>query len=754
MGQINPYWRDRVRFWLQHTLYGNELIDEPVGWDEDEKEYARNKDYHGIFAKFSNNLKFVENGASYINNVKTIYGINANIRLVKQYLDDDDVWQVAYTGFLDLATWEEEDNQVSVKFNSSGLEKTLKARRGDKVELERLDSLTGSTIPALDTVNLNLPGRRVFLKTEYDIRSTDDRADAMYNQTNGQTRGCTIGVPVHLISQSHDEAHSVIPNTVFGDNSHDRTANGIAANQFFAISQVDRSLRVKFDIDFNAWRVSNDINWHNFRLLLTTYQNGSNFNFKEHRVILFTGNLPHSLTNYSFSFDEQIDLLAGESLSLQFHQLMDGQNGHSAHLRCKVKDIVCPMVLEEDSISAPTVTKGILAHEMFDRLVTIMTGQSGNFRSELLGRPDIPDLNYSEIGKAAHTIMSHGHWIRRFGSNYDPNATPDVNSPDRLYKPFTTSFKEAATSFMATNNVGIGIRKVGFREQIILEDRKYFYNNNVLIRIGEYDSDGKFNYTPVQKVKRKVADLYYSSVEVGSEKGGDYEEIMGLEETNTRSNYISTIDAVTKEYKKLAKYRFDPYGEEIIRRRSIDTHSTYDHKADKDIWMHDVKPGQSGYWDLKQWQDVLAQEPVGMFSPETGYNFLYSPAMLVKEHGWILNAGLREYPNGVLSFGSSTGNSSVSMQKIGGVLQAENEGIPNNELGKERFVPIEIEFQHVVSQNLINQIEGSTTILGKEIPNLYGLVEFMNEKLELERGFLLSVKPNKEGKWKILKASR
>ena len=59
---INPTYRDRVRYTLQHKDYGSQLITEPIGWQTDEKEYARNEKYHGIFAKFSNNLKFVGDG--------------------------------------------------------------------------------------------------------------------------------------------------------------------------------------------------------------------------------------------------------------------------------------------------------------------------------------------------------------------------------------------------------------------------------------------------------------------------------------------------------------------------------------------------------------------------------------------------------------------------------------------------------------------------------------------------------------------
>jgi hypothetical protein len=41
------------------------VITEPIGWNSD-KEFG-NTDYDGIVSKFSNSLKFIDNGADYIN---------------------------------------------------------------------------------------------------------------------------------------------------------------------------------------------------------------------------------------------------------------------------------------------------------------------------------------------------------------------------------------------------------------------------------------------------------------------------------------------------------------------------------------------------------------------------------------------------------------------------------------------------------------------------------------------------------------
>ena len=74
-----------------------------------------------------------------------------------------DVWTDSYSGFLDLFKWSEDKNGVKAKFNSSGLEKTLKAKRNKKVELERLSDLYGNDLPELPTYLIEDIGRKVFL---------------------------------------------------------------------------------------------------------------------------------------------------------------------------------------------------------------------------------------------------------------------------------------------------------------------------------------------------------------------------------------------------------------------------------------------------------------------------------------------------------------------------------------------------------------------------------------------------------------
>src|SRR5690606_26986296 len=121
-------------------------------------------------------------------------------------------------------------------------------------------------------------------------------------------------------------------------------------------------------------------------------------------------------------------------------------------------------------------------------------------------------------------------------------------------------------------------------------------------------------------------------------------------------------------------------------------------------------------------------------------------------NSWYLHSGLVKYPEQFLRFGSSTGNSKLKTKRPNKPELSENEDIQNNQLDRPRFVPEIIEFEHIVDFDIWQQINGKSVILGKEIMNIYGCVEFTNENGEQEKGFLISLKPNGKGQWKLLKA--
>jgi len=256
----------------------------------------------------------------------------------------------------------------------------------------------------------------------------------------------------------------------------------------------------------------------------------------------------------------------------------------------------------------------------------------------------------------------------------------------------------------------------------------------------------------VKKVKRNEAEnSYFSSLEFGYDKGGDYEEAMGLDEPNAKSNFTTVINGLKNDFTKISKFRADSYGFEFARRKPVTLNNTEDTSYDNDIWFNDLKRGPNNVFLQRKWQDDLEKIPTGIFSPTTAFNLRLSPFNNMLRHGWFFGAGFDKYQSDFVRYSSATANSKLTTQLIGKPEYAENGIVQNSELQKSRFVCEEIEFEHICDYEVMKQINGSTIIQGNTIMNVYGLIEFINEFNEVEKGFLLSLKPTGNGKFRLIK---
>jgi hypothetical protein len=152
----------------------------------------------------TNNLTFYNDGGYFIENIYFQYGINAEIILTKEERNPKtDVWEQSYTGFLDLSTYSKENEGVSIKFVSSGLLRVIKARQNEKIELDRLDTLNGDTIPYLEPSEVALDGRDILLKSLLETQEVDSSTDnfSMRFQTKN-SRTASLAVPMAEIYSS------------------------------------------------------------------------------------------------------------------------------------------------------------------------------------------------------------------------------------------------------------------------------------------------------------------------------------------------------------------------------------------------------------------------------------------------------------------------------------------------------------------------------------------------------------------------
>lgn len=737
---------DRVRYFLHSKSFGSIKINDPIGWDEDEKEFTRNKESHGVFTTLSNSLKFTKEAKDFIEIVRLTEGINADLILTKEVKNDfTDVWEVAYSGYLDLGSREVQNNQISLKFNAGGLESLIKNREGDEVEIDRLESIDGKTLSKFNTSLVQLKGRNIFLKSTWEAEPMSYYKQLFVFSTDGNTRTLSNTFPFKLVTKSHEQAASTFDAT---DGNKD-----IGASTMMLLYNIDRKRKFEVNIEnlkFLCYTLHSDlIDWGHVTISLTKYKNGEALNRGDsitlwNRVAKDKSDDPFPNLSGVQNIDANhvITLEKEESLGLEIIIWVDFYFHWTSAGATRRRDFFYKLqsgkiTIKEDSEFKPTICKAIKPYDLANRLVEIISGRKNAIKSEIL-----------QNGKWKDLMLTHGFWIRGFSKENDLSLPED----DRKFKPLTTSLKDFISSFSAVCNIGVGIEKIGAREYVVIEDLKHFYNRNVTIKLP----------FQVKNVKRSTdASGYYKSLEFGYEKGGEYEEAMGLDEYNTRNTYSTCVHKVDNVFTKISKYRADSYGIEFARRKPFTDYSTEDTNYDQDIFLIDCKEDRIIMnipifpWSnnsitievstVRLWQDDFQNIPTGVYSPNTAFNLRLSPFNNLLRHGWYFGSSLTVYPNQKIRYASSKGNSTLK------TIYAENGEILNKELERPRFEPEMIEFEHQCNSEIMKMVEGRQTILGRDVRNCYGLVEFINENGELERGFLMSLKPNGAGNWKLLK---
>jgi hypothetical protein len=506
--------------------------------------------------------------------------------------------------------------------------------------------------------------------------------------------------------------------------------NGSTAIMFYSIADDDRSLNIDFDIELQL-----DDSFYQtdlIRLDLVKYRDGESYTFDSVKTLAQRTNpSPGEIISYQYS-DSEILSEVGTSFALAIHSTKSSKTStvilHVNKANVTIKDI---------TFFDKSTSKFVLPFEVLNRTLHITTGVADTLKSNILGRTD---LGYIEDGDASLTGLTNGFWVRKFDD-----------------EEITISFKDFIESFETVWQIGYGIEKLGFKEQVRVEKLDHFYNPNVLIAINQPNN-----------IKRTVAkDYFYSGIEIGYNKpSGDnlYEESMGLDEYNIKNSYTTIISRIENVFRKLSKYRADSYGREFARRKPITDFPEEDTRYDKDVMLMDLKRNDEGGTNFleRKWEDDFelplnypSLGATGVFSAETATNLRFSPLNTLLRWGFWLKGGLDKYLDSYVRYGSTNGNSNLKTQLKGSDKEyTENGNILVDDLDKSLFIPEYIEFEYPVDSELLRNVNSSTVIDGETIMNYYGLVEFVNEDNKYEYGYLMNLKPNGKGSWKLLKANK
>ena len=684
-----------------------ELLTDPKNWNEAEKTLKRSTKTYGVYTELSKNLEFSQDGADFLRVQYEVYDIEARVILEEYRIyPNQDGFYLHSSGTFDFSGYSSDKNYVKIPFKSGGLNAEIKAQLREKFELERIESLNGVELSEFTTKTVALTSRQILFVSQF--QTPENYEDLGFNNT------VPYRTPfLNVLSNSDvDNIRPVVQEIVPYTAGSPDVLNFEEGNYFYGESDVSKTVNVTGNLDFKIRSGAT------VAASVYIYVTDNNNNVSQEIVIYQSG----FVNNQQFVIDinETINLVEDDNMALVIV-------GYSSQTQSNsIKYNKSTLTVTEDSIRPDSNSKFNFMHEVGDRLMQIITGQQNKFYSEFYGRTD---LGYDEDGEFSKTALALGFWIRKFDD-----------------EKIEVSLKDFLETSNSIHNTGYGIETINGQEQIVVEDLKYFFQNEVGIVLTEQ----------VSNVRRKaVSDMYYANMSYGYKKPKDdrmYEEAMGLDEYNTNTSYTNPITRVDKKYDKVCKYRADAYGKEFARRKPKLNFPEQDTRYDKDIFILDLKDGLGDAYLERIWSDDYEVLPTGVFSPETATNLRLTPYRNSQRHEWFYGSGLVKFPEKFVRFANSLGNSELVTKKVGEVAKAENGNNQINTLQYPKFSNQWIEFEYPVDYFVNEMIYGTTEINGRQVPNYYCKLEFINEFGQKEYGYLFTLKPNGNGNWKVLKA--
>ena len=720
------------------TLNGKGSNNEPKGWDDSEKTWKRStKDFSFTF-EFSKNLEFTGAGAAFLREAYNSRDVEANVEMTEyRYNPNTDEPYVYSIALFDFSKIDREKTVVKIPFKSGGLKSLLKSKFNDKFELERTEAINGNTLDPLIKQEFAGINRPIYLSSRLESIE-EDRNSSYRIEDNGTYNYAMISYPMNVVYSSDTSISGVIPGqaSIGSGSVINFDIIGARAGMFYYNNNVDKNISISLEnINFNyRYQYSNAfpvvdlirlgiMRFNGAENPIVTVPTDSN-SFIE--ILDMTSSLSNNVeVNFNTSFQTSINLKAGESLMFGFFVESRMQLGGSGVIDNYITSAQGRNDITEFSVRNDINRRALclLNKDVGEREMQVITGEKNRYYSE-----------YLTTGEFSKTALTNGKLIRGFNDSK-----------------LSVSLKDFIQNCNSLFNMGYNVEIINSKEVLVHEEMKHFFRQEVAIVIPNQ----------VNNVKRTVAsEFIYSTIKSGYKKpSGDnlYEEVNGLSEVNTTNSYITNITRVEKEYNIESPYRADSEGKELTFRQSISVNPNGDYRTDNTNFNIDLKDIGTSVLEEKIWSDYYEELPKSngsntLISPETMTGIYYTPFRNMQRHFWFLNNALTKFRDKYIRYTDTRGNSEFVTKKEGEEEKAENGKYLVSDIETPRFVSQWIEFEYELDFDLLNAVNGKTNVNGRDIPNTYFRIEFVNEFNEKEFGYLFELKPNKEGKWKVLKA--
>lgn len=720
--------KNNVEYYLSSSSQERTRIPEPVNYLKGNRnKYKRDDKSKGFLTVRTNDLQFTGEGSEFL--IKQFYtrGAAEDVLLEKEIKSEnrvDEAWRSTvpvYMSILDLE-FEEKFGAPPVaksKAVEGGLKALIDKRSSDVIDITNTTDYLGNEIPELETETISLPSREIFLRSVLNV-DEDVEIGAIVSGGDRLNARC-FPFQVETNSDRQNIDYVLGDKLSAANNNYANLSNDKIGNCF--ITSADTEKRIKINGKVKATIITANAPTGPNHMDIVIYSGGDDFVFSRAiRLVDFNPANNGEIIEFDFN-DYPLEIAQGESVTIGL--LSDTQDG----IRYRVNET--EIVITEDSVFPESISKAITYKQALNRLIYIITGVNNLVFSELL-----------ETGELSEDLIVNGYWVRGF-----PNVVNEGSDEERKI-PFNVSVKQVLDHIEALSTKAWWVEKRDQKEVFRVELYSYTQQNFDIV-FGETLENGTPVYTPVSQIKRKaIKKNFYSTIETGSEKGGDdYEEVIGLRSICGKATY-STINRNNDEvYSKLSPFRLSDIDIEIPRRLPYSLYPEEDTRYDSDVMCIRSKKVNGSYF-VKGWQDIFESAPKGIYRPDSAYNLDLSPAQLLLKHGANISSAVYHYPEDSIIFLSSNCNSAYTTKKSGEEILVENNKIAHTKLKRATVKPSSVSLIGSLSQELEDKI---TSLNNSGVPNWFGrLAVDTGEQIEYFR--IQEIDPNDEGKHKFIEA--
>lgn len=756
--------------------------------------------------------EFVKGGFDFILSVRNI-GVNEDLVIVREERDNTtNVFKERYRSELDLTTLTQnftDDNEqyCSLKSSDAGLDSILKARKSENMEITRKfaldDPLEENELVDIQTDIVELRGRKIelvnkaFISGDQTILIQDETmktplTDLEYSSEpafksitsvdtysgrsffNGSDTSYASLVSALTLNYSFEVQSSTFGSVTFDLVLLDETNGTTSVKRVFSAMDVGDiktgSITMQLSLPKNT----------GWSLLMRPLDQNSTLIFREWTMFLKLEQEKDPTTtkaySYKAAFDKYVELMTGRSELIRSDFLdttdknffitdgslvrnipvtSDSPNARIHQLETSFKDIY-------ESLDASWCMGVGIEREGFKEFIRIEQREYFFQPHVVLELGELNDIERNVASEFSYSGIEIGYdgeakieGIQGLDkTNGKVNRITKITRQENVYKKL---------SKFQTDDYP---REIQRRKQFIespTEDVKY---DDTKMILDCFDPSSGFTVTLIDNNLHQKGVIFNTNawpsflfVQFSTTPANDAITI-GANLSETLDNaliYLTTVDFY-KDYfdyeitsseiigkAKLPFYWIEMEAENLLGSVSWEINTTMNDESDRTLKQRTSL-------------DDFEALPTGVYDPEGMTNGRWTPLAMTLRHGSWIRAGISDYLDSQLSFGSSNSNTQLT-----GTLRNDNnypylKGIPYSESSNINVSDLEgnyyyfewVKGTHVVSQETMDVLEGYSTFDGKKIKNMYCLCSFVNKDNERELGYIFSVKPNKEGQWEFL----